>query len=119
MYLIKKIAAVLSVGFLTILNANSVENTDLIKKGEVIYKTNTKGNCIACHDANGKTLDGPGTLGPKLQFLALWPEEALYSKIFDPINPGDPITAMPAFGRNGWLSDDEIKAVVAYLKTIN
>jgi sulfur-oxidizing protein SoxX len=43
----------------------------------------------------------------------------LYSKIFDPTNPGDPITAMPAFGRNGWLSDDEIKAVVAYLKTIN
>ncbi len=42
MYLIKKIAAVLSVGFLTILNANSVENTDLIKKGEVIYKDKYK-----------------------------------------------------------------------------
>ena len=93
-------------------------NEDLIKQGEIIYTTNTKGNCIACHDANGKSLDGPGTLGPKLQYLAMWPEEALYNKIFDPTNPGDPITAMPAFGRNGWLSSDEIKAVVAYLKTI-
>ncbi len=46
-------------------------------------------------------------------------DEVLYNKIFDPTNPGDPITAMPAFGRNGWLSDEEIKAVVAYLKTIN
>jgi sulfur-oxidizing protein SoxX len=27
-------------------------------------------------------------------------------------------SAMPAFGATGWLSDSEIKAVVAYLKTI-
>jgi len=26
---------------------------------------------------------------------------------------------MPAFGRDGWLSDQQIHAVVAYLKTIN
>jgi len=24
---------------------------------------------------------------------------------------------MPAFGKNGWLDDSEIKAVVAYLKS--
>lgn len=118
MSLIKNIATIVTVGFVFLLNANATD-TDLIKKGEVIYTTNTKGNCIACHDANGKTFDGPGTLGPKLQYLALWPDEALYNKVFDPTNPGDPITAMPSFGRNGWLSDDEIKAVVAYLKTIN
>ena len=52
-------------------------------------------------------------------FEYMFDEEVLYNKIFDPTNPGDPITAMPAFGRNGWLSDEEIKAVVAYLKTIN
>ncbi|OCL87929.1 sulfur oxidation c-type cytochrome SoxX [Arcobacter porcinus] len=96
---------------------SSASDEELIKKGEVLYNTNTKGNCIACHDANGKELDGPGTLGPKLQFLEFWPDEALYNKIFDPAT-GDPITAMPAFGKNGWLSDDEIKAIVAYLKTI-
>ena len=26
------------------------------------------------------------------------------------------ISAMPVFGKNGWLTDDEIKALVAYLK---
>mgnify|MGYP002129949175 CR=1 FL=1 len=31
----------------------------------------------------------------------------------------NPISTMPAFGKNGWLSDSEIKAVIAYLKTIN
>ncbi len=90
----------------------------LIKKGEKIFMTNTSGNCIACHDVNGVEMNGPGNMGPKLQLLALWPEEVLYDKVFDP-STGNPITAMPAFGRNGWLSDDEIKAVVAYLKTIN
>lgn len=39
-------------------------------------------------------------------------------KIYDP-NTTNPISTMPAFGKNGWLSDDEIKAVIAYLKTIN
>ena len=28
----------------------------------------------------------------------------------------NPISQMPAFGKNGWLSDAEIKAVIAYLK---
>lgn len=118
MNLIKKYAKYLAFSLLFVVNAQA-DNSELIKKGEEIYTTNTKGNCVACHDANGKTLDGPGTMGPKLQYLAMWPNEVLYNKIFDPTNPGDPITAMPAFGRNGWLSDEEIKAVVAYLKTIN
>ena len=57
-------------------------------------------------------------MGPVLQALSAWPEEALYDKIYDP-NATNPISTMPSFGKNGWLSNDEIKAVVAYLKTIN
>jgi len=57
-------------------------------------------------------------MGPVLQALSFWPEEALYEKIYDP-NSSNPISTMPSFGKNGWLSDDEIKAVIAYLKTIN
>ena len=60
---------------------------------------------------------GPGSMGPKLQYLSAWPEEALYEKVYDPYT-ANPISAMPAFGKNGWLSDSQIKAVVAYLKTI-
>ena len=47
---------------------------DLVKKGEKIFTTNTQGNCIACHAVNGKELDGPGTMGPILQYLSSWPE---------------------------------------------
>ena len=92
-------------------------NDDLVKQGEKIFTTKNLGNCIACHDANGKTIDGPGSMGPKLTALQYWPEEELYKKVYDPYT-SNPISQMPAFGKTGWLSDAEIKAVVAYLKTI-
>jgi len=108
------IAAAVSGLALTSLQANE----DLVKKGEKIFTTKNLGNCIACHDANGKNIDGPGSMGPKLQYLSAWPEEALYDKVYNPYTT-NPISQMPAFGKSGWLSDAEIKAVVAYLKTIN
>lgn len=117
MNLIKKVLTATAVSGLIAVNGFSAD-ADLIKKGEKIFKTNTLGNCIACHAANGIELDGPGSMGPKLQYLSAWPEQALYDKIYDPYTT-NPISQMPAFGKNGWLSDDEIKAVVAYIKTIN
>ena len=117
MNVIKKILTVTAIsGLLAVSSFASDE--ELVKKGEKIFNTNTLGNCVACHAINGKTLDGPGSMGPILQALSAWPEEALYEKIYDP-NTTNPISTMPAFGRYGWLSDDEIKAVIAYLKTIN
>jgi len=89
----------------------------LVKEGEKIFMTKKIGNCIACHAINGKKSDGPGSLGPKLQGLSYWPEEALYNKVYDPYTT-NPVSAMPAFGKNGVLNDHQIKAVVAFLKTI-
>ena len=97
--------------------AASAGNADLVKEGEKIFNTKKLGNCLACHDVNGKKIDGPGSFGPKLQYLSAWPEKALYDKIYDPYTT-NPISAMPPFGKNGWLSDEQIKAVVAYLKTV-
>ncbi|RXJ98758.1 sulfur oxidation c-type cytochrome SoxX [Arcobacter sp. CECT 8986] len=94
------------------------DNTKLINEGEKIFNTKNLGNCLACHAANGKNVDGPGSMGPKLQYLSSWPDEALYAKIYDPYTT-NPISQMPAFGKNGWLSDHQIKALIAYLKTIN
>jgi len=102
-------------GFAT---TSSFAGNDLVKKGEKIFMTKNLGNCIACHDINGKNLDGPGSMGPKLQYLSAWPEEALFDKVYNPYST-NPISQMPAFGKTGWLSDAEIKAVVAFLKTIN
>ncbi len=117
MSLIKKILTVSVLGGLIAVNSFA-SSDELVKKGEKIFNTNTQGNCVACHAINGKTLDGPGSMGPILQSLSAWPDEALYEKIYDP-NSMNPISTMPSFGKNGWLSDEEIKAVIAYLKTIN
>ncbi|PLY05324.1 MAG: sulfur oxidation c-type cytochrome SoxX [Arcobacter sp.] len=117
MKLIKKLLVASAVSGL-VLTSSLAGDMDLVKKGEKIFNTKNLGNCLACHDANGKNIDGPGSMGPKLQYLSAWPEQALYDKVYDPYTT-NPISQMPAFGKNGWLSDAEIKAVVAYLKTIN
>lgn len=116
MSLIKKILT--STVIVSAFAVSGFSSEDLVKKGEKIFNTNTQGNCVACHAVNGKELDGPGTMGPILQYLSAWPEQAIYDKIYDPYTT-NPISAMPAFGKNGWLTDAEIKALVAYLKTIN
>ena len=111
----KKLLKIAAVASLTVAFAQAGD--DLVKEGEKIFNTKKIGNCFACHDANGKKINGPGSLGPKLQGLAAWPEKALYDKVYDPYTT-NPISAMPAFGKNGVLNDHQIKAVVAYLKTI-
>ncbi|WP_456428075.1 sulfur oxidation c-type cytochrome SoxX [Nitratifractor sp.] len=95
----------------------SAGNADLVKQGEKIFNTKKIGNCLACHAVNGKNINNPGTLGPKLQGLSAWPAEALYAKVYNPYTT-NPISAMPPFGLNGVLDDHQIKAVVAYLKTV-
>ena len=112
----KKILVASVVAFVT--TSAFASNADLVKKGEEIFNKNTKGNCLACHNVEGKKIDGPGSMGPKLQYLSAWPDEALYEKIYNPYTT-NPNSVMPAYGKNGWLDDSEIKAVVAYLKTIN
>lgn len=77
----------------------------------------TGGNCLACHDVSGESIDQPGMLGPKLANLNLWPEKAIYDKLYDP-TVTNPISAMPPFGANAILSEEELQHVVAYLKTI-
>ncbi len=99
------------------LATSAFSNEALIKEGEKIFNNKNLGNCLACHGANGKGIESPGSMGPKLTGLAYYPDEYLYDVIYNP-NKKNPISQMPAFGKNGWLSDSQIKAVVAYLKTI-
>ncbi|MDC0933482.1 sulfur oxidation c-type cytochrome SoxX [Arcobacteraceae bacterium] len=103
-----------------LMTASIAADADLIAKGDKIFNSKTKGNCFACHDVNGKKIDGPGSFGPKLVGLSYWDDKLLYDTIYDIYTArGLKISAMPAFGKTGWLDDAEIKAVVAYLKTIN
>jgi len=116
MKLIKNILLATAVSGLMAVSANATD-MDLVKQGDKIFNTKSLGNCFACHAVNGKNIDGPGSMGPKLTGLAHYPDDYLYDTVYDPYK-ANPISAMPAFGKNGWLSDAEIKAVVAYLKTI-
>ena len=95
-------------------------NSDLVAQGKKIFMTKKLGNCLACHDVNGVKVDSPGSLGPKLSYLSAYPEDILYDMVYDIYKAkGLKNTAMPAFGATGVLDDQEIKAVVAFLKTIN
>jgi len=104
-----------------LLTTASLADAALIAKGDKIFNGGTKeGNCLACHAVNGKNINDPGSFGPKLVGLAYWDEKDLYDAVYDIYAArGITTSAMPAFGKNGWLDDEEIKAVVAYLKTIN
>jgi sulfur-oxidizing protein SoxX len=106
----------------TLFATASFADASLVQKGEKIFKDKNIGNCVACHAIEGrKDIQdmGPGSFGPKLMGLKYWPDDLLYNTVYDIYKArGLEISPMPAFGTAGWLNDAEIKAVVAYLKTI-
>jgi sulfur-oxidizing protein SoxX len=121
MKIVKNLLIASAVSGLLITSSFANENkTDLVAQGKKIFMTKKLGNCLACHDVNGVAVDSPGSLGPKLSYLSAYPKDVLYNLVYD-IYKAKNIknTAMPAFGATGVLDDKEIKAVVAFLKTIN
>lgn len=101
------------------------------KAGEKIAQTGTGGqfsdgpntakggNCYACHQLSRSELSY-GTLGPSLieygKSRSFGAEEAkaAYSKIYDP-HAVLPCSEMPRFGASGFLSEQQIKDLVALL----
>jgi len=111
--------AIVLVGALASTATFAASNKSLVEEGKKIFTTKKLGNCTACHSVNGLNVNSSGTLGPKLVGLKYVDEKTLYDMVYDIYaTQGIKVTAMPPFGRNGWLSDEQIKAVVAFLKTI-
>jgi sulfur-oxidizing protein SoxX len=85
-----------------------------IAKGKEIAMDRAKGNCVACHFM----LEGesPGNLGPAL--IAIQgrydSKEKLHDQIYD-ATVVNPESAMPPFGKNRILSDEELENVVEYI----
>ncbi|OZI47252.1 cytochrome c oxidase subunit II [Bordetella genomosp. 5] len=78
---------------------------ELIARGEKVFA----GNCVACHQANGKGL--PGTFPPlDGDKVVLGPKAEQINVVLK----GKPGTAMAAFG--GQLNDVEIAAVITYTR---
>jgi mono/diheme cytochrome c family protein len=91
------------------------DSPEILRKGKVVY--DGKGTCFNCHGTDG---DGHGPIASRLDpsprnfhHHVLW-RNRTEGELFWVIKYGSPGTAMIGFGRV--LSDDEIWAVVRYLR---
>ncbi len=76
-----------------------------------------KGNCLSCHEIKGGDL--PGTIGPALKDIkSKYPDRNDLVAILTDEPRRNPQTAMPPFGRNRILTEQEINAIVDFLQTL-
>jgi sulfur-oxidizing protein SoxX len=76
-----------------------------------------KGNCLSCHEIKGGDL--PGTIGPTLKDIkGKYPDRNDLIAILTDETRRNPQTAMPPFGRNHILTEQEIDAIVDFLQTL-
>ena len=91
-------------------SATTSQSTNI--SGKQIYE----GNCLACHGANGKgTLPGVPDLTDKNGRLSKDESDLLNNIISGIQSPGSPMP-MPPKGGNSSLSEDELNAVLKYMK---
>jgi len=85
-------------------------------EGQNIAFDRGRGNCLTCHQIRGGDL--PGTIGPELKELkGKYDRNELIAIVTDETRR-NPLTAMPPFGRNRILTEQEIDAVVDFLLTL-
>ena len=76
------------------------------------------GSCLACHVMGNKGTDQPGNVGPDLSQIGNFrDDEWLFNYVYDP-RVYNPVSQMPPWGSHGLYTEDEIKDMVAYLKTL-
>jgi sulfur-oxidizing protein SoxA len=93
---------------------------DATKGARLVADRNRGGSCLACHvmgPAGGADL--PGNAAPDLSEIgnAGREDEWLFNYIYD-ARVYNPETIMPPWGGHGVFTDDEIKDMVAFLKTL-
>ena len=76
-----------------------------------------KGNCLSCHEIKGGDL--AGSIGPALKDIkSKYPDRNELFAILSDETRRNPQTAMPPFGRNRILTEQEISAIVDFLQTL-
>jgi L-cysteine S-thiosulfotransferase len=86
-------------------------------EGREIAFDRAKGNCLSCHDIKGGDL--PGSIGPPLRDIkSKYPDRNDLVAILTDESRRNPLTAMPPFGRNRILTEQEIDAIVDFLQTL-
>lgn len=91
---------------------------DAAKGRELALDRKRGGSCVACHIMPDTEL--PGNVGPDLSTLGTWgrTDEWLYNYVYDP-RTTNPQTIMPPWGAHQLYSPEEIRDIVAYLKTLD
>lgn len=91
-------------------------NEALIKEGQAVYHTKTRGNCISCHDIPDEIKNQPGNQGPMIIAMKQrFPNKAeLRAQVWD-ASVKNPLTIMPPMGKHDNLTEAEIDAVVEYI----
>lgn len=86
-------------------------------RGRELAMRRDKGYCVVCHQLPGE--QWPGSFGTSLIGFKLlrYADADVYQQIFDP-RVNNPHTAMPPYGTNHVLNDQEIRDVVAYLQSL-
>lgn len=88
-----------------------------VAEGQKLAFDRTKGNCLSCHEIKGGDL--PGTIGPALKDIkSKYPDREDLIAILTDETRRNPQTAMPPFGRNRILTQQEINAIVDFLQTL-
>lgn len=86
-------------------------------EGRKLAFDRAKGNCLSCHEITGGDL--PGSIGPPLRDIkSKYPDRADLVTILTDESRRNPLTAMPPFGRNRILTEQEINAIVDFLQTL-
>ena len=88
-----------------------------VAEGQRLAFDRGKGNCLSCHAIEGGDL--PGTIGPALKDIRRkYPDRNDLIAILTDETRRNPQTAMPPFGRNRILTEQEINAIVDFLQTL-
>jgi sulfur-oxidizing protein SoxX len=88
-----------------------------VAEGQKLAFDRSKGNCLTCHQIKGGDL--PGTIGPPLKDIkSKYPDRNDLVAILTDETTRNPQTAMPPFGRNRILTEQEINAIVDFLQTL-
>ena len=95
-----------------------VINGDPAKGKELAFDRSRGGSCVACHIMGPDTPELPGNVGPDLSNIGnLRDDTWLFNYVYEP-RTYNPAAIMPPWGTHGLFSLEEIKDIVAYLKSL-